>query len=104
MGQPYTESIDMWSLACVLTELYLGWPLFPGSSEYDQISYICQMLGPPPQQLFSNLSKTSHFFSKQYGQWALKVRFPSEMVLAYSVYCHYSPIFCSMDSYVSLFG
>lgn len=63
----------MWSLACVLTELFLGWPLFPGSSEYDQISYICQMLGPPPPLLFNNASKSGRFFNKQFGQWMLKV-------------------------------
>ena len=73
MGLPYTESIDMWSLACVLAELFLGWPLFPGSSEYDQISYICQMLGPPPPLLFNNANKSGRFFNKLFGQWTLKV-------------------------------
>ena len=63
----------MWSFACVLAELFLGWPLFPGSSEYDQISYICQMLGPPPHHLLANVNKTSRFFAKQFGQWTLKV-------------------------------
>ena len=28
----------MWSLGCVAAELFLGWPLFPGTSEYDQVS------------------------------------------------------------------
>uniref|UniRef100_A0A1I8F7N7 Protein kinase domain-containing protein n=1 Tax=Macrostomum lignano TaxID=282301 RepID=A0A1I8F7N7_9PLAT len=36
LGLPFNESIDMWSLGCVLAELYMGWPLYPGSSEYDQ--------------------------------------------------------------------
>lgn len=38
LGLPFTEAIDMWSLGCVLAELFLGWPLYPGSSEYDQVS------------------------------------------------------------------
>jgi len=37
LGLPFTEAIDMWSLGCVLAELFLGWPLYPGSSEYDQV-------------------------------------------------------------------
>ena len=37
LGLPFNESIDMWSLGCVMAELFLGWPLYPGSSEYDQI-------------------------------------------------------------------
>ena len=28
----------MWSLGCVVAELFLGWPLYPGASEYDQVS------------------------------------------------------------------
>jgi len=35
----------MWSLGCVVAELFLGWPLYPGSSEYDQIRYISQTQG-----------------------------------------------------------
>ena len=27
----------MWSLGCVAAELFLGWPLYPGPSEYDQV-------------------------------------------------------------------
>ncbi len=38
LGLPFNEAIDMWSLGCVIAELFLGWPLYPGSSEYDQVS------------------------------------------------------------------
>ena len=37
LGLPFNEAIDMWSLGCVMAELFLGWPLYPGSSEYDQV-------------------------------------------------------------------
>lgn len=40
LGLPFCEAIDMWSLGCVVAELFLGWPLYPGSSEYDQIRYV----------------------------------------------------------------
>lgn len=39
LGLPFCEAIDMWSLGCVIAELFLGWPLYPGASEYDQVSY-----------------------------------------------------------------
>lgn len=42
LGLPFAEAIDMWSLGCVIAELFLGWPLYPGASEYDQIRYISQ--------------------------------------------------------------
>lgn len=37
LGLPFCEAIDMWSLGCVIAELFLGWPLYPGASEYDQV-------------------------------------------------------------------
>ncbi|CAG05711.1 unnamed protein product [Tetraodon nigroviridis] len=36
LGLPFCEAIDMWSLGCVMAELFLGWPLYPGALEYDQ--------------------------------------------------------------------
>jgi dual specificity protein kinase YAK1 len=35
----------MWSLGCICVELFLGLPLFPGTSEYNQITRIVEMLG-----------------------------------------------------------
>ena len=45
LGMPYTTAIDMWSLGCIAVELFLGLPLFPGTSEYNQITRIVEMLG-----------------------------------------------------------
>lgn len=52
----------MWSLGCVIAELFLGWPLYPGSSEYDQIRFIVNTQGLPPQQILIDAAKTSRFF------------------------------------------
>lgn len=30
LGLPYGCEIDMWSLGCILAELFMGYPLFPG--------------------------------------------------------------------------
>ncbi|KAI6176903.1 Homeodomain-interacting protein kinase 2 [Aphelenchoides bicaudatus] len=62
LGLPFKESIDMWSLGCVIAELFLGWPLYPGSSEYDQIRFIVQTQGLPPQQMLAEAVKTNRFF------------------------------------------
>lgn len=64
LGLPFGEAIDTWSLGCVIAELFLGWPLYPGSSEYDQIRYISQTQGLPSDHLLTNGSKSLKFFKK----------------------------------------
>jgi dual specificity tyrosine-phosphorylation-regulated kinase 2/3/4 len=47
LGIPYTPAIDMWSFGCIIAELYIGYPLFPGDSEVDQMSRIMEMINVP---------------------------------------------------------
>lgn len=46
----YDQSVDVFALGCIMAELYLGRPLFPGVSESDQLTRIMTILGTPSQQ------------------------------------------------------
>lgn len=46
----YTTAIDMWSTGCVMAELLLGHPLFPGESSIDQLVEIIRVLGTPTRE------------------------------------------------------
>ncbi|XP_078087600.1 homeodomain-interacting protein kinase 4-like [Mustelus asterias] len=77
LGLPFSEKLDMWSLGCVMAELHLGWPIYPGTNEYDQIRYIVETQGQPNDHLLEIASKTHHFFKKARQpnstyQWTLK--------------------------------
>mmetsp|Transcript_69789 Transcript_69789/g.226991 ORF Transcript_69789/g.226991 Transcript_69789/m.226991 type:complete len:1019 (-) Transcript_69789:261-3317(-) len=65
LGLPYTAAIDMWSLGCIAAELYLGLPIFPGHSEFDQVCRIVNVLGPPPARMLALGSKTKRYFRKE---------------------------------------
>ncbi|KAK3736297.1 hypothetical protein QZH41_020759 [Actinostola sp. cb2023] len=43
----YTKGVDMWSIGCILGELLLGKPLFPGSSTLNQLEKIMASITPP---------------------------------------------------------
>jgi len=43
----YTKGVDMWSIGCILAELLLGKPLFPGSSTLNQIEKIMSVINRP---------------------------------------------------------
>lgn len=46
----YSTAIDVWSGGCVLAELLLGQPIFPGSSGVDQLVEIIKVLGTPSKE------------------------------------------------------
>jgi len=54
----YTTDIDTWSLGCVLAELLLGHPLFPGESGVDQLVEIIKILGTPGRRDIDSMNKT----------------------------------------------
>ncbi|KAI8381463.1 kinase-like domain-containing protein [Radiomyces spectabilis] len=65
LGLTYTGAIDMWSLGCIIAELFLGLPLFPGSSEYNQLRRIIDMMGLPPQDMLDKGKSTLEFFNRE---------------------------------------
>ncbi|GFY89291.1 shaggy-like protein kinase 41 [Actinidia rufa] len=46
----YTTAIDIWSTGCVMAELLLGKPLFPGESGVDQLVEVIKVLGTPTRE------------------------------------------------------
>ncbi|XP_067894276.1 homeodomain-interacting protein kinase 4-like [Heterodontus francisci] len=77
LGLPFCEKLDMWSLGCVLAELRLGHPLYPGKNQYDQIRIIVETQGQPQDHLLNQASKAHLFFKRNscpYSahQWQLK--------------------------------
>ena len=58
----YNYEIDMWSLGCILYELYSGVPLFSGINEMEQIYLIMETIGIPPLYIIENSPKRRLFF------------------------------------------
>ena len=46
----YSTAVDMWALGCLMSELYTGRPLFPGTSETNQLLTICAIKGSPSEE------------------------------------------------------
>ncbi|KAL2159595.1 hypothetical protein VTH06DRAFT_2164 [Thermothelomyces fergusii] len=69
LGLPYSSAIDMWSLGCIVVELFLGLPLFPGSSEYNQVARIVEMLGNPPNWMIEMGKQAGEFFEKRQDEF-----------------------------------
>ncbi|ELP88320.1 serine/threonine protein kinase ppk15, putative [Entamoeba invadens IP1] len=64
LGLPYTCAIDMWSFGCIIAEMMIGIPIFPGESEYNQLVKIIEMVGMPSTKVLEMGSKTQKFFKR----------------------------------------
>eukprot|EP00118_Oscarella_pearsei_P015934 m.148135 g.148135 ORF g.148135 m.148135 type:complete len:531 (+) comp38490_c1_seq16:3913-5505(+) len=49
----YSSPIDMWAIGCIMAEVYTYRPLFPGTSELDEIFKVCTVLGTPSRATWS---------------------------------------------------
>jgi mitogen-activated protein kinase 15 len=51
----YSKGVDMWAVGCILGEMLLGKPLFPGSSTLDQLQKVMHVTGFPSAEAVENL-------------------------------------------------
>ncbi|GAA5925617.1 hypothetical protein JCM3775_001456 [Rhodotorula graminis] len=62
LGSNYTMAIDIWSLGCILAEMYTGYPIFPGENEQEQLACIMEIMGVPDKYLVDRSSRKRLFF------------------------------------------
>eukprot|EP00210_Caulerpa_lentillifera_P002594 g2486.t2 len=92
LGLPYGTPIDMWSLGCILAELYSGYPIFPGENEQEQLLCIMEVLGEPPRSMLNSATKRGMFFDTSYRPRIVassrgKKRYPGTRDLASKIRC-----------------
>ncbi|KAG7193208.1 uncharacterized protein KQ657_000969 [Scheffersomyces spartinae] len=66
LGANYDRKIDIWSLGCVVAELFTAKPILPGQSELEQAGLILEYFGPPlPSTILQMRSKLLHLLKAQ---------------------------------------
>eukprot|EP00891_Asterochloris_glomerata_P006343 jgi/Astpho2/6343/Aster-06008 len=93
----YTTAIDVWSVGCVMAELLLGQPIFPGESGVDQLVEIIKVLGTPSREEIHamNPNYTEFKFPQiKAHPWAkvFSKRMPPDAVDLVSKLLQYSPV------------
>ncbi|KAJ4428149.1 hypothetical protein ANN_24164 [Periplaneta americana] len=65
-AEKYTQGIDMWSLGCILAEMFLGKPLFQGTSTINQIELIMATIPSPSEEDLASVCSSygSQLFQK----------------------------------------
>lgn len=55
-SRTYNTSIDIWSAGCIMAEMYTGKPLFPGTTNEDQLQKIFRLMGTPSERSWPGIS------------------------------------------------
>lgn len=53
----YQTSIDIWSAGCIMAEMFTGRPLFPGTTNEDQIVRIFRIMGTPTERTWPGITQ-----------------------------------------------
>ncbi|URD80296.1 hypothetical protein MUK42_02499 [Musa troglodytarum] len=64
----YGAAVDMWAMGAIMAELFTLRPLFPGSSEVDEIHKICSVLGGPNEDSWAEGLQLADFMKHQFPQ------------------------------------
>ncbi|PYH81302.1 Pkinase-domain-containing protein [Aspergillus uvarum CBS 121591] len=67
-SRAYNTNIDLWSVGCIMAELYLGRPLFPGTSNDNQLQLIFRLLGTPTEESWPGVSRLPEYRPNLYPQ------------------------------------
>ena len=66
-GLPYSTKLDIWSFGCIVSELLIGAPIFPGKSQRDLIFKIASYLGIPSEPCYKNSRYFLKYFKPAYS-------------------------------------
>lgn len=77
----YDYGVDMWSVGCVIAEIYLKCPLFAGDSDIEQLALVISCLGYPPEEWASEMpdynkitfSLEDEEIDKKHEEWIQKL-------------------------------
>ncbi|OIW33234.1 Pkinase-domain-containing protein [Coniochaeta ligniaria NRRL 30616] len=60
-SRSYNTSIDIWSAGCIMAEMYTGRPLFPGTTNEDQIVRIFRIMGTPTERTWPGITQLPEY-------------------------------------------
>lgn len=83
LSKDYSNPVDMWAVGTIMAELVNLRPLFPGSTQIDQVARICQILGDP----CADYGKNERGAPVGGGQWLRGIQMAKDVGFAFPKVC-----------------
>ena len=64
----YSTPIDIWGVGCIFSEMVSGRPIFPGSTNEEQIVLIWQILGTPTESSWEGVSQLPEYKPEEWPE------------------------------------
>ncbi len=62
----YSAAVDMWAVGCIIAELIMRTPIFPGADTMKQLESICRILGKPDVRFIKKAKKPQFRYSHRF--------------------------------------
>ena len=69
---PYTVKVDVWSLGCIVAELFTGEPLFPANDEQELLEMMMEVKGIPNDAFILKSRKMDHYFDSDFSPYLIE--------------------------------
>lgn len=71
----YTKAVDIWSVGCIIAEMFLHRPLFPGSDHVNQLNRILEVVGYPSENLILQINDDAKSYLERNPKRPQRVNF-----------------------------
>jgi dual specificity protein kinase YAK1 len=68
LGFPHGPAIDVWSVGCIMAEIFLGLPLFGGQNQIQLLAMITELIRPFPREYIQVAPNGRDFFGERTTQ------------------------------------
>eukprot|EP00927_Polykrikos_kofoidii_P087100 TRINITY_DN9954_c0_g1_i1.p1 TRINITY_DN9954_c0_g1~~TRINITY_DN9954_c0_g1_i1.p1 ORF type:complete len:1193 (-),score=160.03 TRINITY_DN9954_c0_g1_i1:92-3670(-) len=84
LGLPYSQKIDVWSLGCIVAELWTGYVLFQNDCVQSLLARICGIVGDFPRHMLATGKLAAKYFTQD-GQLFRELDVPTNLTCSQRV-------------------
>lgn len=87
LGMDYDQRIDVWSLGCIVAELFTSYPLFVGKDEKEVLGGVMEIFGAPDRYMINQCRRRKLYFDSVGNPLPVSKKYPGTKSLRRVMKC-----------------